>query len=204
VEERQFGSAAEANYAGYCAASDGKSLVTGEPLPGWDAVQPRIKAAWASGSRWLLGWLAGQSSSKSGVAAIAAESIQLRERAEHAEAERDKAYRERAALVAYLAANCRSVIMHDADPDAPGWSAIFVETPSGQMSWHLAEADLDLFRHVPKVLRHFKTPWDGHTTDEKYQRLAELARTVATGIYGQPQLPASPSQARRVSAEDGH
>lgn len=94
--------------------------------------------------------------------------------------ERDGAYRERAQLVAYLAACYRSVIMHDADLDAPGWSVIFIDTPSGQMSWHLHENDLDLFRHVPKILRHVPGPWDGHTADEKYRRLAEL--TTATAV----------------------
>lgn len=94
--------------------------------------------------------------------------------------ERDGAYRERAQLVAYLAACYGSVIMHDADLDAPGWSVIFIDTPSGQMSWHLHENDLDLFRHVPKILRHVPGPWDGHTADEKYRRLAEL--TTATAV----------------------
>ena len=33
-------------YGAYCAASDGKSLVSGEPLPAWDALDERIVSAW--------------------------------------------------------------------------------------------------------------------------------------------------------------
>lgn len=97
-------------------------------------------------------------------------------------AERDKAYGERAALVAYLSATYPSVMLTDsAEPD---WPIVFVSTPSGQMSWHVAKADLGLFAHVPATTN---PTWDGHTTEQKYERLAELTRTVATGIYG-PQV----------------
>lgn len=37
---------ARAAYERYMAASDGKSLVSGAELPGWDALAPQIKAAW--------------------------------------------------------------------------------------------------------------------------------------------------------------
>lgn len=97
---------------------------------------------------------------------------------EHVKAERDKAYGERADLVAYLTANYPSVIDDTGDPD---WPIVFVSTPSGQMSWHIARSDLGAFRHVPHVEN---ATWDGHDTPEKYRRLAELTRTVATGIYG--------------------
>jgi hypothetical protein len=92
-------------------------------------------------------------------------------------AERDKAYRERAHLVAYLAACHPSVMLTDsAEPD---WPIVFAMTPAGQMSWHIAKADLELFGHVPATTN---PTWDGHTTDEKYARLAELTRTVAGNL----------------------
>lgn len=92
-------------------------------------------------------------------------------------AERDKAYGERADLVAYLAACYPSVI----EDDQSDWPCIFVITPSGQLSWHIARPDLGAF---PFVQRAFSVTWDGHTTAEKYRRLAELTRTVATGVHG--------------------
>jgi hypothetical protein len=52
---------------------------------------------------------------------------------------------------------------------------LFITLPTGQVSWHIASADLDLFRHVP-----FGTAtWDGHDVEEKYRRLDEHTRTVA-------------------------
>lgn len=91
---------------------------------------------------------------------------------EQAEAERDGVYRERAHLVAYLAALHPSHIGHT-DPDAPDWSVVIVETPGGQLSWHIAERDTDLFEHVRTTDRVCRG-WDGHTTDEKYERLRAL------------------------------
>jgi hypothetical protein len=94
------------------------------------------------------------------------------------EAERDKAYRERAALVAYLAA-CYPAEIVPAESDSGAWFLVFVTTPAGQMSWHLHEDDLDLFEpllNAPET----GVEWDGHTTEAKYERLAELTRTVAT------------------------
>lgn len=90
-------------------------------------------------------------------------------------------YRERASLVAYLAACYPSVIVTGADPDAPDWPVLFVQTPTGQMTWHLAAADLDLFGHVGQVPAGAPAApkWDGHGTGEKYRRLAQLAGMTA-------------------------
>lgn len=83
-------------------------------------------------------------------------------------------YRERAHFVALLACRYPSVIAYN-DPDEPDWPIIYIRSPTGQMSWHISPADLDLFRHVRRV--HSEDPaarWDGHTTDDKYQRLVNL------------------------------
>ena len=84
----------------------------------------------------------------------------------------DNVYRERAALVAHLAAVYPSVIAYN-DPSEPDWPVIYVDTPQGQLSWHLAKDDLDLFAHVP-VVEPDAVAWDGHDTPTKYQRLAFL------------------------------
>jgi hypothetical protein len=87
----------------------------------------------------------------------------------------DGAYRERAHLVAHLAALYPAHIGHT-DPNAPDWPVLIIETPAGQMSWHFAERDLDLVGHVqPTEAEH--RGWDGHSTEEKYERLRAL--TVA-------------------------
>lgn len=85
----------------------------------------------------------------------------------------DAVYRERAQLVAFMAAVYPSVIMH---PE-PSWSLVYIETPEGQMSWHIAAADVDLFTHVRRVTTADYV-WDGHSTDEKYERLRKLVRRL--------------------------
>lgn len=82
-------------------------------------------------------------------------------------------YRERAHLVAHLAAVYPSRI--GVDPAEPDWPVVYVETEAGQLSWHIAPADLSLFSHVPRG----DVDWDGHSTALKYQRLDNLTRTIA-------------------------
>ncbi|MEV5140351.1 hypothetical protein AB0K71_05920 [Streptomyces syringium] len=102
---------------------------------------------------------------------------QLRQQLAAVEAERDAVYRERAHLIAHLAALHPSHIGHT-DPNAPDWAVVIIETPSGQLSWHIAERDLDLVEHVMPTNRICRG-WDGHTTDEKYERIRAL--TAAAG-----------------------
>ena len=79
----------------------------------------------------------------------------------------DSVYRERAHLVAHLAATHPSTIGYH-DPDAPEWAVVIIDLPTGQASWHVSPGDIDLFTHVP---RSDVNTWDGHTTETKYQRL---------------------------------
>lgn len=86
----------------------------------------------------------------------------------------DEVYRERAHLVALMAACWPSVISTAGDPD---WPVIYIKTPAGQLSWHIARPDLDRFRHV-RVTSDAIT-WDGHSTAEKYERVAALTKRIA-------------------------
>ncbi len=100
-------------------------------------------------------------------------------RAEAAEAEvdrlkgdKDEAYAERNKLVAFLARCFPSGTMKT---DIPGWDpewhgCVFIDTPQGQMSWHYHDREAHLFENLPP----YKGEWDGHTTPEKYARLAAL------------------------------
>lgn len=87
----------------------------------------------------------------------------------------DSVYRERAHLVAHLAAGYPSTIGYH-DPTEPDWAVVIIDLPTGQASWHVSPDDMDLFGHVA---RSDINTWDGHSTDEKYQRLDEHARTLA-------------------------
>lgn len=76
-------------------------------------------------------------------------------------------YRERAHLVAFLTTVYPSVGAYN-DPVEPEFCIVYVETPAGQMSWHICPDDMDLFEGLPLVDSHV---WDGHSTEEKYRRL---------------------------------
>lgn len=45
------------------------------------------------------------------------------------------------------------------DPKLPEWPVVFIELPTGQVSWHLPQ--------------HGEA-WDGHSTEEKYERVHAL------------------------------
>jgi hypothetical protein len=42
------------NYEGYCARSDGVSLVSGEGLPAWDDLSPVIAEAWEAAAQAVV------------------------------------------------------------------------------------------------------------------------------------------------------
>ena len=93
--------------------------------------------------------------------------------------ELDAAYRERNAVVAALIRTNgwpRWVAMA---PDADGWVIAYAETPQGQVSWHVGPDDFDLFADFPTVA---PGGWDGHTTEEKYRRLAALSAEQGDGL----------------------
>lgn len=87
-------------------------------------------------------------------------------------------YRERHHVIAHLAAIYPSVMMLNADTEEPDWPVLYVELPTGQASWHISPADMDLFHHV----RIGEATWDGHDVAEKYRRLD--AHTAAIGRSG--------------------
>lgn len=84
----------------------------------------------------------------------------------------DSVYRERSHLVAYLAATYPSHIGYT-DPSEPDWAVVIIDTPTGQMSWHVSPDDTDLFALV-RPTSTGDLGWDGHTTEEKYERMRQL------------------------------
>lgn len=87
-------------------------------------------------------------------------------------------YAERAQLVANIAAQYDAAISLDpAEPMCP--AVVYVHTPAGQLSWHIAAPDLRYFEHVEAAESHQTQLWDGHATAEKYRRLRELTGQLA-------------------------
>lgn len=64
-------------------------------------------------------------------------------------------------------------------PDDPAWNPewrtiVFVDTPLGQMSWHMHDSDAALFAHLPA----YTGAWDGHTTEDKYERMHSICLAI--------------------------
>ncbi len=97
------------------------------------------------------------------------------------------AYRERAQLVALLAALYPSHIGHN-DPNEPEWAVVTIELPTGQACWHVAPDDMPLFSHVQRTSRICRG-WDGHTTEEKYERIRGLIAEIEDGREPRVPLP---------------
>jgi hypothetical protein len=87
---------------------------------------------------------------------------------------KEQAYTERNAVVAALASCYKS---GKRKTDIPGWdpewhNCVYIDLPTGQVSWHYHDSHALLFAHLPR----YRRKWDGHTTGVKYERLAEFAR----------------------------
>jgi hypothetical protein len=96
------------------------------------------------------------------------------------EAERDGAYRERAHLVALLAAMTDDAVIAAApDVEEPGWQIVYLRIGGRQASWHISPRDADLFQCVPHVdAGHPLAQWDGHTTEDKYRDIHQHTRDL--------------------------
>lgn len=49
------------------------------------------------------------------------------------------------------------------DPADPEWPVVYIELPTGQVSWHMPQ---------------YAQAWDGHTTQEKYRRIQQYMNTA--------------------------
>lgn len=83
-------------------------------------------------------------------------------------------YAERNRLVAALSKLYPAHLAKDVDQE-PEWSnVVCVHLPTGQVTWHVPESELPRwFSHLSMEMGHY----DGHTTEEKYERLEGLSAT---------------------------
>jgi hypothetical protein len=104
------------------------------------------------------------------------------------EARKDAAYEERNRVVSTLAwmalwAGWKAGIARTA---IEGWSedwhgCVYIDFPNGQASWHYHDSHAPLFAGLPS----YAGSWDGHTTPEKYERLAHVCKVLgASGPVG--------------------
>lgn len=111
----------------------------------------------------------------------------------------DAVYFERNHLVALLARLFPSGL---AKTNLEGWdptwhNCVYIDLPTGQVSWHFHERELALFADLPP----YEKAWDGHTTAEKYARVR-----ACTEKYGTPKTnssKASPMSGAKQYLGDG-
>lgn len=90
----------------------------------------------------------------------------------------NEAYNERNQLAAFLA---RMYPSGHRKTNIPGWDpewhgCVFIDLPTGQVSWHYHDREAGLFETLPAYTK----PWDGHTTAEKYTRLANFRNCLSS------------------------
>lgn len=67
---------------------------------------------------------------------------------------------------------------HDGEDWDDEWrNIVYIETPNGQASWHIKDRELENFSHL--TLDDTKS-YDGHSTEEKYDRLRALPQYKTT------------------------
>ncbi|MEU0215018.1 hypothetical protein ABZ281_07790 [Streptomyces sp. NPDC006265] len=92
-------------------------------------------------------------------------------------------YTDRAHLLAVLVALFGGALSFT-DPLTPGWPVLYVECPTGQLSWHIHPDDVWLFNNVPVVDDY---PWDQHTTRVKCKRIRSLVQQLPKLTYAKPE-----------------
>ena len=89
--------------------------------------------------------------------------------------QKDGAYSERNKLVSAMSKVFPSWLQdHDINDTAweKDWrNIVFISLPTGQASWHLHDSELSMFTHLSRLCGN---SWDGHTNEQKYERLAAL------------------------------
>ena len=90
------------------------------------------------------------------------------------EAQKNAVYAERDQLVSLatiLYPSCLTRHQPEDDDWENDWRwVVIIELPTGQVSWHIHDSELPWFEHLPKDL--YK--WDGHSTQEKYERIGRM------------------------------
>lgn len=98
-------------------------------------------------------------------------------------------YRERAHLIAHLTALYPSVGCYNALDD-PEWLMVYVETPVGQMAWHIAPEDVDLFEGLCIVEKYDSEMTPTCEKYEKLQNFTSMLRKPSLGVVTAQQVSA--------------
>lgn len=113
--------------------------------------------------------------------------------------QKDAAYAERDNLVCALSKLFPSTLERHPDSDKTwdnDWRwIVFVNLPTGQATWHIHDSELAMFDHLP---RNTGAIWDGHTTPQKYLRLAALHHAAPRSCGHEMKLRAADAMAKVI------
>lgn len=84
---------------------------------------------------------------------------------------KNQAFDERNQLVALLSKLYPSALSKDFSGAYSLEDAVYIQLPTGQVSWHLTPSQLPLFEH----LHTEEMAWDGHSHEEKWQRVHSVS-----------------------------
>lgn len=98
------------------------------------------------------------------------------------EAQKNGAYSERTKTLSGMCSMaialgyCVYIMPHVGEEWDDDWrNIVVIEGPTGQMSWHIHDSEMELFKGMPHVSEN---KWDGHDTEEKYRRVIGLSECV--------------------------
>jgi hypothetical protein len=102
---------------------------------------------------------------------------------ERSKVPKDKVYAERNLLVCALSKLFPSYLHRHTDKELEdmGWDegrgwVVYIQIPVGQLSWYIRTEELELFDHLD---RRADGGYDGHSTEEKYDRLTNIGARVS-------------------------
>jgi hypothetical protein len=96
---------------------------------------------------------------------------QMKEICDAARRDKNDVYTERNRLVALLAGLYPAWKGKDQELAGTAFeTVIYIKLPTGQISFHIPDKDLPLFSYIEEGSEE----WDGHTTEEKFQRVQRL------------------------------
>ncbi len=126
----------------------------------------------------------------------------LKDQIKKLKSEKDGAYSERNKLVSLISKIFPSSLGRHEDSDT-SWNddwrwIVYVNIPTGQCSWHIHDDDLPMFSH----LKRENVKWDGHTTEEKYDRISRFKELVEEGQVLRRNFDAATSGMRNITEED--
>lgn len=84
-----------------------------------------------------------------------------------------------AILAASLLADDGCNVGWGVDDNEPDWPVLYIDLPTGQISYHIPR---ELYERLPNR-PEYSGAWDGHTDDEKRERLWQLFTDGELGPY---------------------